>query len=133
MRTLAGVLGILVLLLVGTAFSAEGAATQKEERFAIAAEGSEVSAEITHLTGRAPFYQIYDMKGNPIEVVENVYLGQEFNIGPQAAALLGDKHVTVLVGGSAGPKMMDVLDKKDIRFVYRKGVVQDVVKELKGE
>ena len=133
MRKLFGILGILILLLGGAVCSAQEAAMQKEERFAIAAESKEISAEISHLTGRAPFYHVYDIKGNPIEIVENIYLDQEFNIGPQAAALLGQKKVTVLVGGMAGPKMMDVLDQNNIRFVYRKGVVEDVVKELKAD
>jgi len=132
MRTLATILGIVTVLLAGVC-SAKEAAVQKEERCAIAAEGPELTAEITKLTGRAPFYQVYDIHGTPIEVIENIYLAQEFNIGPQAAALLGDKQVTLLVGGMAGPKMMDVLEEKNIRFVYRKGVVEDVVKELKAE
>ena len=36
----------------------------------------------------------------------------------------------VLVGGMAGPKMMDVLDNKGVRFVPRRGKVRDVVEEL---
>lgn len=132
MRTLVTMLGIVILLMTVTSNVGQ-AATQKMERCAIAAEGPEVTAEITHLTGRAPYYQVYDFQGNHIEVIENIYLVQEFNIGPQAAALLGDKQVTLLVGGMAGPKMMDVLKEKNIRFVYRKGLVQDVVNELKAE
>jgi predicted Fe-Mo cluster-binding NifX family protein len=126
MRTRATILTVVTVLLAGVC-------SAKEERCAIAAEGPELTAEITHLTGRAPFFQVYDLNGTPIEVIENVYLAQEFNIGPQAAALLGDKQVTLLVGGMAGPKMVDVLDEQDIRFVYRKGVVLDVVNELKTE
>ena len=132
MRSPATILAIVIMLLAGLC-SAAGTAGQREERCAIAAEGPGLKAKITHLTGRAPFYQVYDINGTPIEVIENIYLSQEFNIGPQAAALLGDKQVTLLVGGMAGPKMADVLDEKDIRFVYRKGVVEDVVKELKEE
>jgi len=132
MRTRAIILGI-VLVLLPTMSSAGAASPERTERCAIAAEGPELTAEITHLTGRAPFYQVYDMNGAPIEVIENIYLAQEFNIGPQAAALLGEKQVTLLVGGMAGPKMADVLEENNIRFVYRKGMVQDVVNELKAE
>ena len=71
------------------------------------------------------------IKGNAIEVLENPYLQQEINIGPQMAVLLSDKAVTVLVGGMAGPKMKDVLDAQGIRFVRREGVVQNVVDELR--
>ena len=126
------ILLVSVVLLTGISIANE-ADPYANERCAIAAEGPGLTDEITHLTGRAPFYQVYDFHGAPIEVIENVYLVEEFNIGPQAAALLGEKQVTLLVGGMAGPKMMDVLDEKNIRFVYRKGVVQDVVEELKAE
>ena len=34
------------------------------------------------------------------------------------------------VGGMAGPKMMDVLNEKGVRFVPRGGKVRDVVREL---
>jgi len=47
------------------------------------------------------------------------------------AVLLSDKAVTALVGGMAGPKMKDVLDAQGIRFVRRKGIVQNVVDELR--
>ena len=132
MRPLATILGIMVLLLAATICSAGDAATQKQVLLAIAAEGPEKTAAITHLTGRAPFFQVYDRKSNPIEVIKNIYLVEEVNIGPQAAALLGEKQVAILVGGLAGPKMTDVLEEKNIRFVYRKGVVLDVIKELKA-
>jgi predicted Fe-Mo cluster-binding NifX family protein len=126
---------IAVLLLMGGAAvqAAETAATEtaRKELFAIAAEGQEPSAEITHLTGRAPFYHIYDENGNLIEVLPNAYLANEVNIGPDMAALLADRHVTVLVGGMAGPKMRDVMDARGIRFVFRKGIVQNVVDELR--
>lgn len=131
MRILIIALGMILFTV--NSYDAAGAASQREERCAIAAEGPDETARITHLTGRAPFYQVYDINGNFIEVIENDFLSQEFNIGPQAAALLGEKQVTLLVGGMAGPKMMDVLEEKSIRFVFRKGMVMDVIKELKTE
>lgn len=132
---------LLLLLFSAAGFSQESQQPQQTQqtqeqpapggdRFAIAAEGKEVSATITHLTGRAPYFHVYDINGNAIEVFENPYLHQQFNIGPQMAVLLSYKAVTVLVGGMAGPKMKDVLDAQGIRFVYRKGVVQNVVDEL---
>jgi predicted Fe-Mo cluster-binding NifX family protein len=126
------ILFVSILLFTGTC-KAQEADPYANQRCAIAAEGPGLTDEITHLTGRAPYYQVYDLHGTPIEVIENVYLVQEFNIGPQAAALLSEKQVTLLVGGMAGPKMMDVLEEKEIRFVYRKGAVKDVVEELKKE
>ena len=106
-------------------------ALAQQQKFAIAAEGQDASAAITHLSGRAPYFIIYDENGNLLEVAVNIYLRQEYGIGPQAAAMLAEKKVTVLVGGVAGPKMKKVLDANNIRFVYRKGIVQQVVDELR--
>lgn len=123
----------IATFLVAASFFAVAAEPETEYRpdvFAIAAEGEKVSAEISQLSGPAPFFHIYDINGTPIKVLANPHLDRDFGIGPAAAATLGDMGVTVLVGGMAGPKMRDVLDEKGMRFVPRGGKVRDVVKEL---
>lgn len=124
---------MLVLLLTAgvTAVGADDDSEYQADTFAIAADGKELSASIARLSGIAPFFHLYDIQGNPLEVIANPHLDLEFGIGPAAAATLGDKGVTVLVGGMAGPKMKDVLDAKQVRFVRRIGTVQDVVSELR--
>ena len=72
MRTRTTILIVFTILLMGAGRVPEAEA--QDERFAVAAEGPELGAEITHLTGRAPFYQVYDVNGTPVEVVENIYL-----------------------------------------------------------
>jgi predicted Fe-Mo cluster-binding NifX family protein len=111
---------------------AEQAVTYRPDVFAIAAEGSQVSAPISDLSGVSPYFHIYDIEGAPVEVLANPHLDLEFGTGPAVAATLADKGVTVLVGGMAGPKMMDVLDARQVRFVRRVGSVEDVVRELKN-
>ena len=121
---------IVVLLLSGSLCAIGAESEYQEDTFAIAAEGEKVSAKISYLSGPAPFFHIYNINGTPIKVMANPHLDLEYGIGPAAAATLGDMGVTVLVGGMAGPKMMDVLNAKDVRFVPRSGKVRDVVKEL---
>jgi len=124
---------IITLLFVGYsyAFSADEESEYQEDTFAIAAETKNISAKISHLSGPAPFFHIYAIDGKPIKILPNPHLDLEIGIGPAAAATLGDRGVTVLVGGMAGPKMRDVLDAKGVRFVPRSGKVKDVVQELK--
>lgn len=121
---------VAVLLLTGSLCATGADSEFQEDTFAIAAEGEKVSAEISYLSGPAPFFHFYDINGRPIKVFANPHLDMEYGIGPAAAATLGDMGVTVLVGGMAGPKMMDVLNEKGVRFVPRSGKVRDVVKEL---
>jgi len=122
---------LVVTMLLAGGLLAEGSESKyQQDTFAIAAEGEKVSAKVAHLSGPAPFFHVYDINGTPIEVLANPHLDLEYGIGPAAAATLGDMGVTVLVGGMAGPKMMDVLNEKGVRFVPRGGKVRDVVREL---
>jgi predicted Fe-Mo cluster-binding NifX family protein len=133
MRKLNAVIGVLALLVPMILMAQEQATEYRPDTFAIAAEGTEVSAKISKLSGVSPYFHLYDIDGQAIEVMANPHLDLEFGTGPAAAQTLADKGVTVLVGGMAGPKMMDVLDARQVRFVQRYGTVADVVKELKGE
>lgn len=108
-----------------------GTQAQRKELFAIAAEGKESAAQIPYLAAQATHYHVYAENGTLVEVLPNTFLGQETGIGPAAAQMLAEHGVTVLVAGMVGPKMKDVLVAKKMRFVSRKGKVQDVVNELK--
>jgi predicted Fe-Mo cluster-binding NifX family protein len=102
------------------------------DKFAIAADGEQLSAEIAKLAGVAPFFHLYDVNGNLLEVLPNPHLDMEYGIGPACAATLADMGVTVLVARKTpGPKMEDVLKTHKVRIVRRVGTVQDVVDELK--
>ena len=123
----------LFSLILSMAFADEEAGDYRPDTFAIAADASELAAPISKLSGISPYFHLYDVNGKHIEVLANPHLDLEYGTGPAVAATLADKGVTVLVGGMAGPKMMDVLNAREVRFVRRVGTVQDVVTELKSE
>ena len=119
----------LTLLLLLLALPALGLAADK---FAIAADGDQPSAEIAKLAGIAPYFHLYDVNGKPLEVLPNPHLDLEYGIGPACAATLADLGVTVLVARKIpGPKMEEVLNERSVRIVRRIGTVQDVADELK--
>ena len=102
------------------------------DKFAIAADGDQATAEIAKLAGIAPFFHLYDVSGTQLEIVPNPHLDMEYGIGPAAAATLAEMGVTVLVARRIpGPKMEAVLIEREIRIVRRIGTVQDVADELK--
>ena len=129
------VLSIVALfsLILNSPLAAEEAGDYKPDTFAIAAEGPEPTSPISKLSGVSPYFHLYDVDGKAIEVLANPHIDLEFGTGPAAATTLADKGVTVLVGGMAGPKMEDVLNARNVRFVRRVGTVEDVVKELSSE
>jgi predicted Fe-Mo cluster-binding NifX family protein len=108
-----------------------GPQSPSKELFAIAAEGKEAAAPIPYLAARATHYHVYAENGTLVEVLPNTFLNLEAGVGPAAAQMLAEHGVTVLVAGMVGPKMKDVLVANKMRFVSRKGKVQDVVNELK--
>ena len=117
---------LLVLLLALPALGLAG------DKFAIAADGDQTSAEIAKLAGIAPFFHIYDGEGQLLEVLPNPHLDMEYGIGPACAATLADMGVGVLVARKIpGPKMEDVLNERGVRIVRRIGTVQDVAIELR--
>jgi predicted Fe-Mo cluster-binding NifX family protein len=120
---------VLMLLLPSIGLTEENVVAQK---FAIAADGVQVTSEIAKLAGVAPYFHLYDSHGNLLEVLPNPHLDLEFGVGPACAATLADKGVTVLVARQVpGPKMLDVLEARNVRVVRRTGTVEDVAKELK--
>ncbi len=119
----------LLLLFLLLALPALGLAANK---FAIAADGDQASAEIAKLAGIAPFFHIYDGEGQPLQVLPNPHLDMEYGIGPACAATLADLGVGVLVARKIpGPKMEDVLNERGVRIVRRIGTVEDVAIELR--
>ena len=102
------------------------------DQFAIAADGDQAEAQIAKLAGIAPYFHLYDVEGNLLEVLPNPHLDMEYGIGPACAVTLADRGVTVLVARRIpGPKMEDVLNERGVRIVRRIGTVQDVVTELR--
>jgi len=123
---------IFVSLLLVLPFAGLTQPAVAEGKFAIAADGDQSSAEIAKLAGIAPFFHLYDINGNLLEVLPNPHLNMEYGIGPACAATLADMGVTVLIARKIpGPKMDDVLKAREVRLARRLGTVQDVANELK--
>jgi predicted Fe-Mo cluster-binding NifX family protein len=134
MRTSRSLMLILGLLTFSYPVLSQDKTAQEESSplFAVAAEGSDSTAEISRLAGIAPYFHLYSENGVAVEVVPNEFLDLEFGTGPAAAQMLVDKGVAVLVAKRIpGPKMMEVLENNEVRLVRRIGKVQDVADELK--
>ena len=122
----------ITAVLVALSFALLSHSAFAEDKFAIAADSKELSGNIAKLAGIAPFFHLYSINGNLIEVLANPHLDMEYGIGPACATTLADMGVTVLVARKIpGPKMEEVLKERKVRIVRRIGTVKDVVSELK--
>ena len=99
-------------------------------KIAIAAMTPDVDAGIAKHSARAPFYLLFDEQGEMLEVVPNPFSGVDRGAAPQAALLLADKGVTLLVAGDFGPRFVSELEERGIDHIERSGQVSDSVRQL---
>ena len=97
---------------------------------AIAAEVPDINSQIAIHGARSPFYVLFDEQGNMLESLANPFTKVERGVALQAASFLAAKDVTLLVAGGFGPKFVDELDRRSIKYTQKEGQVTDVVSEL---
>ncbi|WP_291466182.1 NifB/NifX family molybdenum-iron cluster-binding protein [Desulfobacula sp.] len=119
-------LSIVVVLLVTLA----SGVTAQTMKIAVPAIGSEKNSLISEKTGKAPFFLIFDEKGNFIEAIKNPAKDQSGGISRTVVALLSDKNVTMIIAGSIGVKMKQALTDHHINFVNKIGTADDAVKTI---
>ena len=99
-------------------------------KIAIASSGSEPDAEVSQHGARAPFYLIYSINGSFQESIANPYVNSERGAGPQAAQLLAQQGVKLLVAGDFGGRFITELEAGGIRQVQQTGIVSNVITEV---
>jgi len=115
---------ILVLFLNSMGFA------QQSQIIAVAAVDRTENSQICQEAARAPYYLIFDKRGKLLEVISNPFSDAARHAGPQVAALLAEKNVTVMVAEDFGYKLKIALDEKGINHLAATGVVQKAIQEL---
>ncbi len=115
---------ILVLFLNSMGFA------QQTQIIAVAAVDRTENSQICQEAARAPYYLIFNKRGKLLEVISNLFSDSARHAGPQVAALLAEKNVTVMVAGDFGQKLKIALDEKGINHLTATGVVQKAIQEL---
>jgi len=103
---------------------------QQAQIIAVAAFKKTESSQIYDQAGRAPYYLIFDKRGNLLEVISNPFREAARGAGPKVADLLASKNVSVVVAGNFGHKMKSALDEKGIDHNEASGIVKNVVDDL---
>ena len=121
------VFACLCTLLLGASALALAQQT-KSPLVAVAANGNTVSASVGNQPGRSPFFLFFDKEGAFVEAVSNPYKDSG-NAGIPTLELLAGKGIKVLVAGSFGGRIVEVMKEKGIRPVEFKGSAKDAVKK----
>jgi predicted Fe-Mo cluster-binding NifX family protein len=101
-------------------------------RIAITAMGQELSSEVDPRFGRAQYIVIADTSPAVLEVVDNSRnINAMSGAGIQAAKLMADKKVDVLMTGHCGPNAFRALQAAGIKIVVEQsGTVKDAIERL---
>jgi len=106
------------------------AQSQQTQIIAVATFKKTESSQISDKAARAPYYLIFDKRGNLLGVISNPFHDATRGAGPKVAGLLASKNVSVVVAGDFGHKMKSALDKKGIGHHEASGIVKNVVQDL---
>ena len=98
-------------------------------KIAVASEGKDESSMVSSISGRAPYYLIYE-NGKLVETVKNPFVtggGAGFSV----AQMLSNKGVEIVIAEEFGPNMRNMLNSKgiDMKIISNKNV-KDAVGEM---
>jgi predicted Fe-Mo cluster-binding NifX family protein len=101
-------------------------------RIAVTSTGKDADAEMDPRFGRAQYIVVLDQSGTVLEVVDNsANVNAMRGAGIQAAKIMSDKKVDVLITGNCGPNAFRALDAAGIKVVVEQsGTVKEVVGRL---
>lgn len=96
-------------------------------KIAIASVDKNENSEISSRGGRAPYYLIFDGKGQLQEVIPNPFAVGGGGAGTAVAKMLSDMDVNVFVAGMVGEKLADALEEKGIQYYEKEGSIKNVL------
>jgi len=99
-------------------------------KIAIASVDKNKSSQISTRGGRAPYYLIFNDKKKLLEVITNPFTSGGGGAGVGVAKMLSDINVNIVIAGAIGNKMSESLNDKNITFYEKKGIVENIVKEI---
>ncbi len=99
-------------------------------KIAIAATSSEIDAQVEILGARAPYYLLFNERGELLEALVNPFLKIDRGVAPQMVSFLADKEVALLAAGEFGVRFASELEQRGIKYIQKSGLVSDVIREL---
>lgn len=95
-------------------------------KIAISSQGENLEAMVDPRFGRCAYFIIYDTETKETEVLPNPALDAMGGAGIQAAQVIVDKGVEVVITGNVGPNAFQTLNQAKIKIF---GVASSTVKE----
>lgn len=90
-------------------------------KVAVSSEGKEEDSNVSELSGRAPYYLIFE-DGKLVKSIKNPFSKGGGGAGFSVAEMLGDEGVDKVISGRFGGNIVSSLDTKDIEHVELSGM-----------
>lgn len=102
-------------------------------RICVTAVSDSLEAQVDPRFGRCPYFVIVDSETMKFEVIQNVSQGAPSGAGIQAAQIVGNKGVEVVLTGNVGPNASQALSSLGIKVITGvSGTVKEAVEQLKS-
>lgn len=99
-------------------------------KIAISSEGENENAQVSMVTGRAPYYLIFNNE-KIVEVIKNPFAIGGGGAGFGVAQMLYNKNVEVVVSGKFGQNVASFLKSKGIKIVEMSNIsVKEAVRRI---
>ena len=118
---------LALVLLLGFVCSSACSTQPVENLIGIASEGETLQDVTCKSAGRCPHFLLFKQDGELLEVVDNPFKSAPGNAGPQSAELLSENGVALLVAGTVGRRMAEVLASSKIEHLEYMGKVGDAL------
>lgn len=99
-------------------------------KIAISAEKKDTGSEISSLGGRAPYYLIFNEKEELLETFTNPFADDRGGAGVSTAKVLAEKNINIVISGTFGGKMAEVLESEGIKYYEKKGSVEGALRDV---
>ncbi|MEA1909808.1 MAG: NifB/NifX family molybdenum-iron cluster-binding protein [Patescibacteria group bacterium] len=99
-------------------------------KIAIAATNKDKNSDISPMGARAPFYLIFNEKGDFLETLSNPFAIGGGGAGFAVAKMLADKKVNMVIASAFGPNMITALKERDLQHSEMNGNAKEAISKI---
>ncbi len=102
-------------------------------KIAVSSVGKELDSEVSNVFGRCQYFVIVEIENKKItktEVIENTSAKQMGGAGVQAAKIVAEKGVEVVITKNIGPRASSILRQFEIKAFRGNGTVREAIENF---